>query len=564
MKWFNCLLDLVLCLGAAWPATTIAAQERRPSPTSATGPGGIAGTVINSVTRRPLGGVHIMLLGYGSEVQPSTVYGAMSDADGHFSIQALPPTAYVVVAERHGFIKVPGKSDATSKGAVQLKPGEHLQNVTLEMAPRPVIAGRVLDEYGDPVMGVAVSALPLSPQGVPAFSGQAETDDHGEFRLVVTPGKYYLKAHLWTATSGVSEVRSDGTVESDYLVTFYPSATTTDAATPLEARAGRELNGVEIHLARTPVLSISGTVAGIPDTALWAGLTMAWGPSASEIRSSRTQGWSASTRAALTDTFRLSHLEPGFYRIYARSASGGQELQSQVMEVSLTDASVEDLRLTLAPGSDVTGKVEWTEPSPSPAAQAGQRTVRLQQLGGLSYGSSPTVEVAADGAFAIKNVFADRYRMVIEPLPENGFIKTVRLNGTPVPDGILDFSNGADGAQLKITLSANGGQISGRVEADKQSTPALFNNVVLFPDRPDVPARDQLRFSELVEDGGYSFHGLPPGKYRLLAYPSEFGEFREVLKRYGSRAELVEIKEGDNISRNLKIAGEEGPDETHQ
>jgi Carboxypeptidase regulatory-like domain len=561
MKWFNYLVFLVLCWFAAWPAKSIAAQERRPAPSSATGPAGIAGTVINSITRKPLGGVHIMLIGYANR-QLSTIYGAMSDADGHFSIQAVPPSAYLISLESRGFIQVQGKSGATAKGAVQLKPGERLLDVTLEMAPRPVIVGRVLDEYGDPVMGVGVSAVPLSPPGVPGFFGQVETDDRGEFRLVVPPGKYYLKAHLWTATSGVSEVRSDGTVESDYLETFYPGATTTGAATPVEARAGRELNGVEIHLARTPVLSISGTITGIPDGALWAGLTAEWGPSPSEMRSSSSQGWSANTRAVLTDTFRLSHLEPGYYRIYARSASGGQELQSQVTEVSLTDANVEDLRLALAPGYEVTGTIEWTQPT-TPAGATEKHAVRLEAVGELGIMSSSTAEETTDGRFTISNVFANRYRLVVEPLPENGFVKAVWLNGTLVPDGILDFSNGADGAQLKVALSANGGRISGRVGSDTQTTLGLFNYVVLFRDGPDVPSRDQLRFSNVGEDAGYSFHGLPPGKYRLLAFPRGSGELRDAVTRYAARAELVEIKEGDSVSRNLNIAGEED-DATHK
>ncbi len=37
-----------------------------------------------------------------------------------------------------------------------IKPGEHLTGYQLEMTPRAVIAGRVVDEAGDPVQGVRV------------------------------------------------------------------------------------------------------------------------------------------------------------------------------------------------------------------------------------------------------------------------------------------------------------------------------------------------------------------------------------------------------------------------
>jgi len=48
-----------------------------------------------------------------------------------------------------------------------IKPGEALTGYQLEMAPRAVISGRVVDEAGDPVQGARVQSVPVTPGSIP-------------------------------------------------------------------------------------------------------------------------------------------------------------------------------------------------------------------------------------------------------------------------------------------------------------------------------------------------------------------------------------------------------------
>ena len=86
---------------------------------------------------------------------PPAVYGAISDASGHFSIANMPPGTYAVIGERAGYVYI-------SAPTIALKDGQRLTDFKLEMTPQTIISGRVVDEYGDPVEGVPVEALPVA------------------------------------------------------------------------------------------------------------------------------------------------------------------------------------------------------------------------------------------------------------------------------------------------------------------------------------------------------------------------------------------------------------------
>ena len=397
-------------------------------------------------------------------------------------------------------------------------------------------------------MGVAMSAIPFTRQTmVSRFVPDILSNDRGEFRLSVPPGKYYVKARVPSLRAGGPvEIRTDGTVDSDYVETYYPSATETAEATPVEVKPGLELSSVDVQLAQSSVLSISGDVLGIPTAAVWVRINLEWGSDPSDA-SGFTGG-----PAAPDGKFHVGHLRPGFYRIYAECTSGGLEWRSQIAEVTLTNFDVEGISLALTRGSDLTGMVELS----GLPLRDGKRTVTLQVGGTFRPERSHTADVSADGAFRMKDVFPDRYRVLVEPLPENGYIKEVRNRGTAVPGGILDFSGGVEGAELKITLSASGGQVSGRVEDTSGRVVSPFVTVILFSDQPETPGFEQWRFGALKSDSTYSFTGLAPGKYRLLATDRGSGmpgEIKDVVNQYRESTPIVAIKEGEKISKNLKI-----------
>src|SRR5208283_4523330 len=103
-------------------------------------------------------------------------------------------------------------------------------------------------------------------------------------------------------------------------------------------------------------------------------------------------------------------------------------------------------------------------------------------------GQSPTsAEADQSGAFRIADLAPGRYRLKVTPMPENGYLKSVRLDGVEAADGELDLSRAAQGLSLKIVVSLNGGQIQGKL-LDKDGEPlgAVPAMVLLVADPKEI------------------------------------------------------------------------------
>jgi hypothetical protein len=132
----------------------------------------------------------------------------------------------------------------------------------LAQAPRPqtgVIAGRVTDEFGDPVIDGRVS---VELAGVTALrarsSGWSTTDDHGEYRIAaLAPGDYIvavdrLEGYVVYSVSGPVTI-SSGRPQPETI--YYPGTSVRADATPVTVAAGEERGQIDFVVrAEPPVL----------------------------------------------------------------------------------------------------------------------------------------------------------------------------------------------------------------------------------------------------------------------------------------------------------------------
>jgi hypothetical protein len=527
-------------------------------------PAGIDGVVVNHATGQPLSGVHVSLM-TGDFGSGGIAYGAISDKAGHFSVSGMNPGLYVVILERTGFVQAQSSS-LMPFFSVALKPGQNITGHKLEMNPRAMILGRVVDEYGDPVAGVDVQVQPVSPDresGSLFAPWGNSTDDRGEFRILTAPGKYYLQAspdRFGTAES--PEIRSDGSNSAPYLNTYYPGAADAKSAAIVEAAPGQDVAGVEIHLRRgaAPVraLTIAGLVTGIPEGAR-ANVTLRFGESSDKLYNAR------STETAPDGKFSFGGLQPAFYSVSAQYSPGKTGLLSQAVGLQLDNSDQTSVQLSLRAGEELNGTLELAGNSP-PGASAEKRTVRLEPVES-SYGwgaEAAPGETGQSGAFRLTNVPAGRFRVEVEPLPDNAFIKSIALDGTAVPDAILDFSHGVNGSRLKITVSLNGAQISGKVLGhDGEPLVLPLAMVMLWRIENGVEKEVETDDSDRAPNSEYGIKALRPGKYRLMAVDTleigdlSPGDWDEALKSFKAAAQEIEVKEGDRIVKDLKVIGKE-------
>jgi protocatechuate 3,4-dioxygenase beta subunit len=536
-------------------------------------PGSIEGVVLNQATGQPLGGVHIRLLDAMIVEGATHAWGAATDAAGHFSIAAIPPGTYTAELERTGFLQVAG-SGFMQHIEIDVRPGEHLTGRQLAMWPLIAIAGRVVNQNGDPVPGARVQAATEAVRAGAANSaammrigpyGERETDERGQFRLFAPPGKYYLVAGapLLPGAMGPAEIRTDGTTDLAYASTYYPDALDAGAATMVEAKPGGEVTGVEIHLKSGAVrrnLSVSGVVTGISACSPLVAYQYGETPDRVSMGNSRV-------RVDPGGRFSFDNLSPGYLRLLARCTSGDSELQSEVMEVHLEPPGASGIQLALTPGGVVAGTLEIV--GDGPAAPAGKVTVKLTPASGMGFGTPGPMGQASgtvdqEGAFRIVGVTPGRFQVTIDPMPENAYIQAVLLDNAAVPDRTLDLSHGVRGPHVKVTVSRNGAQISGEVR-DADGGPLLNPNVMvtLVPE-PNQAAASRRGAS--IVNGHYTLKGVPPGKYQLCARDifRTTADGRSVAgsacSAFPAAAETLEVSEGARVTKDLRAAAQEATD----
>jgi hypothetical protein len=386
--------------------------------------------------------------------------------------------------------------------------------------------------------------------------GRGQTDERGRFRISGAPGKYYVSATAGTAAQNfqAAEVRSDGTQPPVYAATYYPAVQEKTAASLVEAQSGRETTGIDIRLVRQRSLSIRGAVSGIPAGQGRPYLTL-W-----EAQDSQAQFRTPHAGMAEPDgKFAFTSVAPGAYNLWAQISTPGNLMRSSVQAVHLDAADLNGLELHLVSGEELQGTLEGL---PAQGGAAARRTVRLESFGGMqntpSIGALPFAPIGSDGSFRIPDVFPGKYRVAITPLPEGAYLKSVRVDAAESPGGAVDLTHGAAGTRIKVTLSAGAGSVAGAIlNADGKPTeiPVVFVLLAATPDDLRQEDLKPLRSAPIR----YELKNLRPGKYRLFAVDPRQFTGMDALKASFETADLIEIKEGEKIVRDLKLFMKEAP-----
>jgi hypothetical protein len=311
----------------------------------------VEGMVVNAVTGGAVLRAHVTLRVFGRGPQRS--FGAMTTAEGKFSVTGLPGGNYYVAAERSGFTfnwRGPG---------LELKPGEHKDDVKLTLTPTGAIAGTVVDANGEPVEHCTVTAE--SRRG---GQWQSPVDAQGRFRIGgLLPGKYRIKATPEEEQTP-PEIRTDGTLEAHYSQTYYPSTLDESSGEKVSAEPGAETSGIEIRLVRTPIVRVSGKVTGIPQGAENVNLMV--GPRHDSNRGFgvglviMNNGWTSGSRVKKDGTFALWRLAPGAYRVAAQwNSSTGQMAATAPVDIVVGDSNVDGIELRMVAAAELTGQVEY-------------------------------------------------------------------------------------------------------------------------------------------------------------------------------------------------------------
>ena len=359
-----CLLVLSLMGAGAF------AQSAPPSATSAvTGDqpqGTISGIVTDAATGQPLKKATIIFRNTQNNegrrfTQPLAV---TTGVDGRYSMK-LDAGEYRLAVTRNNYVRQSyGEKDPRRPGTIlTLAAGRELKDIDFHMIQGGVIAGRVIDEDGEPMSGVTVQVLRATFQDgerrLQPAGGMARSDDRGEFRIFgLAPRHYYVSATrrgMMDFFNGPGEVR-DGPLSmpqqsEGYAVSYYPGTTEMSAASSIDVKAGDEQR-VNFTLVPTRTYKVTGKVMDANGQPAKSAFGMLLSRNGTPMPSGFTQ---------IEDgKLDIHGVTPGSYSLMVGTRDEEERAAAQ-RDIEVGDQDVTDVNLTLARGSEIHGTVRFVD-----------------------------------------------------------------------------------------------------------------------------------------------------------------------------------------------------------
>ena len=511
-----------------------AAEAQRSEPTATTG------TIRGRVTSA--NGVPVR----GAEVRVRDPNGrenrlATTDEEGRYQVDNLVPGEWSVSAAKGGFItqQYGQRGPFSTAQPITLAARQRL-DAHFVLRPGGAIAGRLFDEYGDPVAGARVQALrqryergrrQLSTAGV-----GDQTDDTGAFRLyALPPGDYYLAASL-RAAGAVGII--DATVG---VPTYYPGTSSLGEAQRLRLGPGEEMAGIGFAVEPVRSVTVSGVVvlaSGAPARDTTVALLSAGDFS---VVSTPLGNFG---RTGTDGGFTMPNVAPGSYRLQARAGRvfdpmGGQGEEALVPLV-VGPEGVSGLTVTTISTPPIVGTVVADSGTALPTTPIG--------IGVREPTSSAEFQVTARRPDAPGGAVTFRLPGMLGQLvltvdsPRGWMLKHVELEGRDITDRFFELRGASP--DVRVTLTNRITRVSGTIRSGERA--ASGATVVLFADdagRWAYPTRHVVT-ARADDRGAFTVEGLPPYDYLAVAVDdldagaSEDPDFLESLRERATRLSI--------------------------
>jgi carboxypeptidase family protein len=572
-------------------------------PAPRTGSGVIVGRVVDSTSTSAVPGAIVTITGAGAAPQRAQV-----DASGRFLFRDLPTGEFNIVAAKPGYVGgLPGQRLPSGPSRpLALGEGERLMDLTLRLWKTGAIGGTVLDETGEPVVGLKVTLaerrLINGKRRIgPGQQSVIQTDDRGMYRFgTVAPGEYVVFARTSEeeiARGLMSLVLGDPSVIMPFAMkamngrpedfvsfenalrvyppTFHPSAALPSGASPIAVQSGEIRLGVDIRVRLVPLRRLAGTFTGLPSPAQN-------NPQVRLVLPDPDAGDFEITGATDTSNGRFTFIAvpAGQYLLRAYQAprmlgapqagppgtlagrGGGrgtgpspvpmEPLFWASVPVSVGAEDTANVTLEMRPGAVMSGRVEFEGNATLPeGTELGRIMVMPVPAETSLFGSIRGVSVNADGTFKTASLGPGKYRLRVPSSPGTWQPKSATVDGRDAMDDAIDLG-ASDITDIVITFTDRPlGTITGTVRsAQGGADPTAL--VAIFPADPRLRTdfsgnSRRMRLARTTAAGQYAIPGLPPGQYLIVAGGDELYETwlePSALQALARRATRVDLAEG--------------------
>lgn len=446
-----------------------------------------------------------------------------TDDDGWYAFHDVAAGSYVLATTMPGFARTTvGQRSPWERGEL-VTVGADRAEVRIDVTVRRgnAIAGRVLDEYGDPVENAAVTTSAIRVVGGrrqlvgwprAAIRALTRTDDRGRFRVYgLSPGQYVVAA-------GVAQGQPPiGAIDLPiYPRTYYPATLSPNEATPVEVREGEDRLNVDVTLVKGGTARVAGRVIGSngrPASAT-VSLTASYrsGAIATAVRSIKVDG-----------NFAFEDVPPGEYVVQAGTSRRDTSTEGQFAARFVTIAGVDltDLTLAMSAGSTISGRIVFEDGDP-PATTDGLELSPLasdRDFMSLAGDLVARADVHDDWTFEMSGVSGPR-RLQVVHAPDGWTVKAILVNGLDVSDEPIVF--GTDDQSLRdvaIVMTSRVSAIAGTV-ADENGRGSFSDAavVVFATDRARWYANSRfIAVADASDAASFAVRALPPADYYVAA-----------------------------------------------
>lgn len=558
--------------GSQTPTRDTSAQQNRETPPTPTGR--IMGRVVAADTGRPVKHARVFV----SAAELPEGRGVLTDDSGVFDFAEIPAGRYTVTASKAGFVSLSfGQRRPLQAGTpLQLADGQQLKGIDFRLPRGSAIAGRVFDEDGDPMPGVAVRLMRyqyLQGERRLTPAGSAQTDDKGQYRVWgLMPGEYYVSAIARNFNPGRggrggfgpgafgafaggpargAAGQGDDQDQLAYAPTYFPGVASVNEARPVTVGLSQELLDINFNMLLVRAARLMGHVLNPDGTATSTG-NVNLAPEAT-ARSGQI-GANFGGRIQWDGEFTIANVPPGRYLLRARGDDSDVP-QYALMPVTVNGQDVDDLTVMLTPGATLTGAVSMLGESPAPDVT--QVRISAPSTDQAAFGPQGNARVDKDGRFTLTGIPAGTHLLRPNGNLRGWTLKSVTIAGRDVTDSPFSVRSGETLANVQVVFTDRVTELSGTITSD-QGTPMPDYTVLAFTTDSSLwrPLSRQIMTARPDQTGKYRIRGLPPGEYYVTTVdPSEQGEWFEpaYLDEHRGGAVRVTLGEGDAKTQDFRL-----------
>ena len=166
--------------------------------------------------------------------------------------------------------------------------------------------------------------------------------------------------------------------------------------------------------------------------------------------------------------------------------------------------------------------------------------------------------VDASGKFTIASVVPGLYRFNAGGAGNGWYIESAIIDGQDTLDFPFEVKPGSAPSSAVITFTDKQSQLTGTI-TNQRGQPAPEQTLILYPadERFWVPQSRRIRSTRPSTDGHFTFTGIPPGDYKLVAMVDvETGAWFDpaFLQQIDAASTRVTVNEGEKKVQNLQIS----------